>query len=317
MSRLLFCSSKHREREFVKKFALILIALTLLIFGGGYAYLRYFIVGPFHEQAVNGELPGVSDLTVNNDIGLLRVVASKQDAIQYQATKFIRISPAQSVTSALDSIKLTKGQTDSAAVIDIEYKNFRASLRKTDIEMDVPVDTNLKLNSQSANIWVEGVAGSIDIQSETPPNITATDNSGALSIKTRESKTHIYIPATSASTVVQQDSGLLRVVVAGDKSVNLAVRMLSGKMTLTLDPLAKPTIKVVTDGTVFDTTESDANSPTPGQGKAIFFGDAEEKPDITLLLGSADLTIGFGNPVALRARSGTTPPPEEETSSQP
>ncbi len=301
----------------MKKFALILIVLTLLIFGGGYAYLRYFIVGPFHEQAVNGELPGVSDLTINNNIGLIRVVTSRQKAIQYQATKFIRISPAQSVTSALDSIKLTTSQMDSAAVIDIEYKKFQANLRKTDIELETPSDTNLKLNSQHANIWVEEAAGSIDIQSETPPNITAINNTGALNIKTRESQTHIDIPATAASTVVQQDSGLLHIVVAGEKSPILAVRMVSGNMTLTLDPLAKPTIKVVTDGTVFDTTVSNKKGPTLGLGKAIYFGDAEEQPDITLLLGNADLTIGLGNPVALRTRSDETPSPDEKTSSQP
>ncbi len=290
----------------MKKIAMVLIGITIVVCGGGYVYLRFFQVGPKNEQSVNGQLPAAAEFKIGNDFGLIRVVATGGDTIDYQATKTIRISPAQSIAKALDSIEIVESITGKDAEVSVKYNHYRAMERKTDIEFKAPPETNLKLKTHQANIWVESSKGSVDIESEESQFITIIDNVGPLKLKAGESETHIYIAPENASTVIEQKAGLMRIIVTGEETPNLSVTMQNGKITLTLNPKSHPVFKVLGDGAVIDTTGFGPGDPTGDRKEPFLYGEEGKEPEFTLSLGHADLTIEYGSPVVLRTRPGVS-----------
>lgn len=285
----------------LKMVAIVLVVVAATIFLGGYLYLRFYLEGPQNEQSIAGDLKPTKTLKVRNRVGLLRVVAGEDDGISYQGTKIIRLSPVQSVQAALDSIEIRVEQTEDAAAIIVTYKARAAIERKIDLEIRVPPKTNLELEGKSANIWVEGISGNVRILAGDSPNITATDNMGAVRIEAGRSETHLLIPEGAGAAMIRQVSGFVRVVMAGQKPGDLQVQMDEGRVTLTIEPDSQVHISVTTEGIILDTARPEVGT-TRGKGRPMVLRTGDGPGMISLSLGRGNLTLEEAKPVFVRSR---------------
>ncbi len=153
----------------VATLALILITIGLLPFPGNYQeqiQITPLLASKRHETT-NHEAPIRSELTVENPRGNVSIRGGDVGEVLIKVRKEVRSSGTRQANLLLDDMKIKIQTANQGNKIIVEHPELSAGENiKADLEIIVPLDTNLDLQLGIGNVEVKDTRGNLKVHNE-------------------------------------------------------------------------------------------------------------------------------------------------------